>query len=97
VARLRAGLPLRVAAPAAGPVSVVATVKGSLIGLRGAAARRPAIVARGTARAASAGFVAPKLTLTPLGRSRAGRLKGLRVTVTTTLGARVRTGKLLVK
>jgi hypothetical protein len=89
IAALRRGLAVRVSAPRAGVVRVTATVPGKTIGLKGAAARSPALIAKGTARVASARVVAVRLKLTPLGRARAARLKGARVTVRVVLGATV--------
>lgn len=88
LARLRAGLAVRVSAPAAGRVLVRATVPGGRIGLTKAAARRPALVATGVARVAGARVINVKLKLTPLGRRSATRLKGATATVRITLGTR---------
>lgn len=97
VAAMRKGITLRVAAPAAGRITVTATVRGSRIGRKGAAGRRPVVVARGTARAPGAGKVAVRVKLTAVGRAKQARLRGARLTVRTTLGRRAVTRTLTVR
>ena len=88
IAALRKGIAVRVAAPRAGLVAVTATVPGKRLGLKGAAARRPALIAKGTARVASARVIAVRLKLTALGRAKAARLKGAKATVRIKLGTK---------
>jgi hypothetical protein len=97
VAVLRRGLAIRVGAPRAGLVSIAATVPGKRLGLRGAAARRPALIAKGTARVASARVIAVRLKLTALGRAKSARLKGARATVRIKLGTTVLTRSLRIR
>jgi hypothetical protein len=97
VAVLRRGLAVRVGAPRAGLVSIAATVPGKRLGLRGAAARRPALIAKGTARVASARVIAVRLKLTALGRAKSARLKGARATVRIKLGTTVLTRSLRIR
>ena len=97
IAALRRGLAVRVSAPRAGLVTVTATVPGKRLGLRGAAARRPALIAKGTARVAAARVIAVKLKLTALGRAKSARLKGARATVRIKLGKKVLTRMLRLR
>jgi hypothetical protein len=97
IAALRKGLAVRVGAPRAGLVTVTATVPGKRLGLRGAAARRPALIAKGTARVAAARVIAVKLKLTALGRAKSARLKGAKATVRIKLGTKVLTRTLRLR
>ncbi|MBI5104451.1 MAG: hypothetical protein HZB46_05595 [Solirubrobacterales bacterium] len=86
-AGLARGVTVSVRAPAAGLVKVVATVPARRLGRRGA----PVRVASGSARATGAGPLRVKLRLTAAARKRAKRLKGARLTLRVTQGARTAT------
>lgn len=80
----KAGLTVTVRVPRAGLVSVGATVPASRLGRRGA----PVAVATGRARATRAGTVKVRLRATASARRGLKRLRGTRVTLRTTQGAR---------
>lgn len=80
----RRGAAVAVTAPAAGRLTVVATVPAARLGGRGA----PVVVARGAATAAAAGTVSVRVRPTAAGTRAARRLKGARITLAATQGTR---------
>lgn len=89
----RAGLPVTVGVPAAGRVTVTATVPAARLGLKG----KPIVVASGSARPKAKGKVKLRLKLNAKGKRYRKRLRGVTVTlritqngVTTTRTLRLR-------
>jgi hypothetical protein len=78
------GIPVRVKVSAAGKVSIRGTVPARRLGRRG----KPVVVASGKRSAPAAGTVTVRLRLTTVGRKRAGRLKGARLTLRIVQGSR---------
>lgn len=79
-----AGVTVGVTAPAAGRVTVVATVPAARLGRRGAAV----VVARGMATASGAGTVSVRVRPTAAAQRAARRLRGARLTFTVTWNGR---------
>jgi hypothetical protein len=71
------GVPVKVKVSAPGKVSIKGTVPARRLGRRG----KPVVVATGKRLARAAGTVTVRLRLTTLGRKRARRLKGARLTL----------------
>jgi hypothetical protein len=78
------GLAVKVKVSGPGKVSVKGTVPARRLGRRG----KPIVVAAGKRVARAAGTVTVRLRLTSVGRKRARRLKGARLTLRITHGAR---------
>jgi hypothetical protein len=78
------GVPVKVDVGGPGKVSITGTVPARRIGRRG----KPVVVASGTRSAPAAGTVTVRLRLTAIGRKRAGRLKGARLTLRIKQGSR---------
>jgi hypothetical protein len=78
------GVPVQVKVGGPGKVSVTGTVPARRVGRRG----KPVVVATGTRSAPAAGTVTIRLKLTAVGRKRAGRLKGAKLTLRIKHGSR---------
>jgi hypothetical protein len=82
-----AGLGVKVRVAAAGKVTITATVPAARLGRKG----KPVVIARGSATARGAGTVTVRLRPTTAARKRLKRLKGARVTLRISHGARTTT------
>jgi hypothetical protein len=78
------GVPVKVTVGGPGKVSITGTVPARRIGRRG----KPVVVATGKGSAQAAGTVTIRLRLTTVGRKRARRLKGARLTLRIVQGSR---------
>jgi hypothetical protein len=78
------GIPIKVKVSGPGKVTVKGTVPARRIGRRG----KPVVVATGKGSARAAGTVTIRLRLTAIGRKRARRLKGARLTLRIVHGSR---------
>src|SRR4051794_9460372 len=80
----RRGVPVKVKVTGPGKVSITGTVPARRLGRRG----KPVVAARGKHSARAAGTVTIRLRLTSVGRKRARRLKGARITLRVVQGSR---------
>jgi hypothetical protein len=78
------GVPVKVTVGGPGKVSITGTVPARRVGRRG----KPVVVATGKGSAQAAGTVTIRLRLTTVGRKRARRLKGARLTLRIVQGSR---------
>ena len=78
------GVPVKVKVGGPGKVSVTGTVPARRVGRRG----KPVVVVTGSRSARAAGTVTIRLKLTAVGRKRAGRLKGAKLTLRIKQGSR---------
>jgi hypothetical protein len=92
--RAKAGLALKVRVGGPGRVTASATVPAKRLGRRG---KKAIVVATGSALARAAGSVTVRLKLNALGRKRARRLKGARLTVKITHAKRSTTKAITVR